>query len=59
MITFPGRYVVKDNNKAEIQKLFDDIIKNLSSDDVINISVERKADQEALVKDLIHEGIII
>lgn len=59
MISFPERYVVKESNRAEIQRLLNDIVNNLSSDDVINISVERTSDREELIKDLIHEGIII
>lgn len=59
MRSFQGRYMVRGNNKAEMQKLFNDIIKDMGSEDMITISMEREADQEALIQELTRQGIII
>ena len=59
MMNSLGRYMIRGNNKAEIQKLFNEIINDFNPEDMITISVEHKSDQEALVQELTRQGIII
>lgn len=59
MKSFQGRYMIRGNDKAEMQKIFNDIMKDMSSEDMITISLERKADQEAMIQELTRQGIII
>jgi len=54
-----GSHTFRGNNKAEIQKTVSDIIKEMSPDDTVTISFERKEDQEALIKELSRQGIIL
>ncbi len=59
MKSFQGRYMARGNDKAEMQKIFNDIMKDMGSEDMITISLERKADQEAMIQELTRQGIII
>lgn len=52
-------HMVRGSNKAEIQKLINDILQDMSTEDTITISFERKSDEEALIEELTRQGIMV
>ncbi len=53
MISYPG------SRKGDVQRLLNDVMQDLNPDDMINISVDRKTDRDALIQALIKDGTII
>lgn len=58
MTNLSMRYTVQGDNRQQILKMIGDQVKELGSNDQICVSIVRKNDHEALVKELEREGTI-